>query len=296
MLSFAEAMCRVREASCRLCLSKKSIPPLLDLSENSSLASLITEVLSLRFSLSSDKLRDTSHPRHVCHVCHDTIQSFVKLRAQALKNEESFHESQNTMTLSSVPMTSVNKFSDDDEDYSKEDHHDLCDDFSEPFLPDKTVIKTEEENSNNLPIKISFIKVEKKVKKPRILKTELPKDSAKPMKGKGSRPRTEHTMRARAVVKQLILELGPSYTPDTLLTCPTCGYTRTKHYLTKHIKWVHKEADIPCEIEGCKWSFKKHTDMKIHMKIVHFSSKEQCSICGGHFKNLDNHVKVKHLG
>ena len=275
-------MCRVREASCRLCLSKKSIPPLLDLSENSSLASLITEVLRLRFSLSGAKLRDTSHPRHVCHACHDTIQSFVKLRAQALKNEESFYESQNTMTLSSV-----NKFSDDDED-----HHDLCDDFSEPFLPDNTVIKTEEENSNNVPIKISFIKVEKKVKKPRKLKTELPEDSTtKPKKGKG-----KDSLRARAVVKQLILEHGPSYTPDTLLTCPTCGFTRTKHALTNHIKWVHKEADIPCEIEGCKWSFKKHTDMKWHMQRVHFGTAEQCSICGGHFKDLDHHVKVKHLG
>ena len=93
-------MSQSRGALCRLCLSKISIPPLLDLSENNSLASLISRVLSLRFSLSRDKLRDTSHPRHVCHACHDTIQAFVKLRDLALKNEESYFESQNTIVLS----------------------------------------------------------------------------------------------------------------------------------------------------------------------------------------------------
>ena len=252
-------MCRLKEASCRLCLSKKSIPPLLDLAENSSLASLITKVLSLRFSLSRDKLRDTSHPRHVCHSCHDTIQAFVTLRDKALKNEESFYESQNTMVLSSVPMTSINKFSDDDEDFSKDDHHhDAFDDFSEPLLTDITVIKTEEENSNNkldLPIKISFMKVEKKAKKVRKPKTET-EGGVKPKKEIRCHTKIHRrkknmpdTLRARAIIKELILEAGSSYTEDTLLTCPTCGFTRTKHKLMSHIKWVHREADIPCEVD-----------------------------------------------
>ena len=195
-------------------------------------------------------------------------------------------------------MTSINKFSDDDEDFGKDDHHDACDDFSEPFLPDSTVIKTEEENSNtlDLPIKISFMKVEKKVKKPRKLKTEPTVDTTKPKKEIIRRKKNEDTMRARAIVNQLIKEVGASYTPETKLTCPTCGFTRTKHKLTCHIKWVHRKADIPCEIEGCDWIFKKATDMKVHMKRVHFTSKEQCSVCGGHFKDLDNHVRVMHLG
>ena len=106
LVAISEVMCPIRkEASCRLCLSKKSIPPLLDLSENNSLASLITRVLSLRFSLSRDKLRDTSHPRHVCHACHDTIQAFIKLRDLARKNEESYFESQNRIVLSRKPDT-----------------------------------------------------------------------------------------------------------------------------------------------------------------------------------------------
>ena len=77
------------EAWCRLCLTKRNVPPLLDLSQNAYLASLITKVLCLRVSLSCN----TSKPCHVCHACHDTIQTFVTLRDLALKNEEIFIKS-----------------------------------------------------------------------------------------------------------------------------------------------------------------------------------------------------------
>ena len=78
-----------KEAWCRLCLTKRNVPPLLDLSQNAYLASLITKVLCLRVSLSCN----TSKPCHVCHACHDTIQTFVTLRDLALKNEEIFIKS-----------------------------------------------------------------------------------------------------------------------------------------------------------------------------------------------------------
>ena len=79
------------EALCRLCLTKRNEPPLLDLLQNASLASLITEVLCLKVSLS----RDTSQPHHVCVVCRDTIEKFVDLRNLAVKNEELFIKSSN---------------------------------------------------------------------------------------------------------------------------------------------------------------------------------------------------------
>ena len=63
-------------------------------------------------------------------------------------------------------------------------------------------------------------------------------------------------------MEQLIRDAGAAYTPDTLLSCPTCGFSRTKSRLTSHIKWVHREADIPCEYLGCKWSFKRRTEMR----------------------------------
>ena len=69
-------------------------------------------------------------------------------------------------------------------------------------------------------------------------------------------------LRARKIVEQLIRDAGAAYTPDTLLSCPTCGFSRTKSRLTSHIKWVHREADIPCEYLGCKWSFKRRTEMR----------------------------------
>ena len=198
MLSVSEAMCRYKEASCRLCLTKRNVPPLLDLSQNASLASLITEVLCLRVSLS----RATSHPRHVCHACHDTIQTFVTLRDLALRNEELLHESQNSMSLSSVPMTQVARFSDDDEDGGRDDHLDsVCDD--EPFLPgNTTVIKSEElhecdKENAAMPIKISFIKVEK-VKKLRKPRTERPDGSTKPQK----KERSDRIVRREETLRQ----------------------------------------------------------------------------------------------
>ena len=36
--------------------------------------------------------------------------------------------------------------------------------------------------------------------------------------------------------------------------------------------------------------------MRSHIKRTHLKAKEQCSVCGGHFKNLDNHVRAMHLG
>ena len=78
-------------ASCRLCLSRSH---LLDLSENETLAALIKNVLSLRFSLS----HDTSEPHHVCYTCRDTVERFVTLRDLAHRNEEQFlNKSQNVM-------------------------------------------------------------------------------------------------------------------------------------------------------------------------------------------------------
>ena len=79
------------EALCRLCLTKRNEPPLLDLLQNASLASLITEVLCLKVSLS----RDTSQPHYVCVVFRDTIEKFVDLRNLAVKNEELFIKSSN---------------------------------------------------------------------------------------------------------------------------------------------------------------------------------------------------------
>ena len=85
-------------ASCRLCLSRR---PLLDLSDNETLAALIKNVLCLRFSLS----QDTSEPHHVCYTCRDTVEKFVTLRDLAHRNEEQFlNKSQNMMY--SVPDSS----------------------------------------------------------------------------------------------------------------------------------------------------------------------------------------------
>ena len=56
---------------CRLCLTKRNEPPLLDLLQNASLASLITEVLCLKVSLS----RDTSQPHHPLIIIMTTASS-----------------------------------------------------------------------------------------------------------------------------------------------------------------------------------------------------------------------------
>ena len=77
-------------ASCRLCLSKG---PLLDMSQNETLAALMRNVLCLRFSLSDNM----SEIHHMCYMFRDTVERFVTLCDLVHRNEECFlKKSQNT--------------------------------------------------------------------------------------------------------------------------------------------------------------------------------------------------------
>ena len=285
-------MCKASPASCRLCLSPNLSPPYTDLREDPAQAGLICRVLSLQLSLHS-----LHQPRHVCHECSETIEAFVRLRDLAHKNQQLLSESQNTMVMAVVPV----KHSDEEDGMSdsKEDNIGYDDDFvaSENMIEVKSEQKTEKEDENHL-VKISFLKTEKEKKN---CKDKIRDKSGKShvYKPRGSKPKgpRDGDMRGRKIVEALIKELKAEDDPDIKLTCPICRKVQMKRYeLASHIKWRHREPDIPCTYEGCKALFKTKADLKGHVLKCHETVKQLCNICGDYFKNLDNHVRMIHLG
>ena len=67
-----------------------------------------------------------------------------------------------------------------------------------------------------------------------------------------------------------------------------------KRSLAGHLKIFHKVRDIPCEVEGCAVMFKKKSDMRNHVAVVHNDRREVCVQCGKSFKDLKYHVKSVH--
>ena len=294
-------MCRISPVSCRLCLSENLSAPYTDLSEDVVKAEDIRHVLTLQYSL-HDNLH---HPRHVCSTCTTTIDAFTTLRDLALKNELVLHENQNNMkpVISAIIKKQV-----EEENFFDGDFYDDCytdNDMHPDFSVDEKVVLKSDPNGESKenvegPVKITF-------KKP---KTDTPKQNWRYRKDGSIRTiksralNTEKTIRnskVRSTVEQLIKDMkGDPNDPNLRYDCPLCdskkGKNLKKYSLTNHIKWVHKEPDLPCKYEGCKWVFKRPHERRKHHETVHEGVKELCTYCGGYFKNVANHIKAAHEG
>jgi len=105
----------------------------------------------------------------------------------------------------------------------------------------------------------------------------------------------------RKIIEDVIKDMkADPLDPDLRLDCPMCDNKSSKklrkHALFRHLRLVHKEADLPCKYEGCNAVFKREGCRKTHHKRVHEGVKELCTYCGEYYKNLSDHIKVHVIG
>lgn len=73
----------------------------------------------------------------------------------------------------------------------------------------------------------------------------------------------------------------------------------TEMQLTAHMKEVHTEGAIPCEVEGCPKRFHKISKLKRHMKMHTQEKSYRCDKCPNaysHASHLYRHQEAVHLG
>ena len=293
--------------TCILCLSENLSAPYTDLSEDVVKAEDIRHVLTLQCSL-HDNLH---HPRHVCSTCTTTIDAFTTLRDLALKNELILHvkESYSEIVIKQQADNEVidNEMKLDNEvdhEYHDDIYNEICDDL-DPVSPSKESenIKNEnnkdsKENIDGGPIKITIKKTHlENKKKPNVIMIDNGSKKSRVLD-------TEKTLRSqkvRSIVDQLIKDMkADPKDPNLRFNCPMCDSKNAKNMkkyaLHKHLKWIHKEADLPCKYEGCKVTFKHPKERQKHYRIVHEKEKELCTYCGDYFKNVQAHIRNNHEG
>lgn len=216
----------------------------------------LSEAIGNALQLQTPLYDASLYPNHICENCKKIIEPFIKLKDIAMAHEKFILKYQEKIKQFGIEDTKSSQLQ---EMYSCYNSHDLKDESSGNYEQFDSTLDFDFETDKYLN---------------KNFENSTDNDSKLINSDQdNSQPLTEEEVH-----------------------CPICGPSRIlkKSSLPNHMKTFHKEKDIDCEIPGCDKKFKKKSDMKRHVRIIHKGERSQCSQCGEHVKDLNYHIKVFH--
>jgi len=206
------------------------------------------------------------YPSHICEVCLNVVQAFLKLKRLSEKHEKILQEHQDeleTMGLSNVKLMYLNDVEQvqvkvDLEEFNL--HEDSLD--QEAYKDDLDLSEYDElKGSDNGETNKKF---------------------------KGSISKDDFWDGEDAVKKKRGRKRKIEPKPETKVhVCEHCGFiSKTKKYLKQHVNDVH--ANIVHSCDQCNYTTKRKDCMRNHKNNVHSDQTHLCSLCGYESKSRNN--------
>ena len=295
-------MCRVFQASCRVCLTENISPPYIYLLDDESLSDSISNALHLQTRL----FDATLYPNHICETCKNIIEPFLELQNVALTHEKiilRYQEKIKHFGLEFIKASLSDEFSNRNE---KQPHLENAHVIDRQMSKDTDQIKelstyhsTDEKSFtsivNNSIVEISQDdEVECQICGPsKVFKRSSLQSHLKTFhKEKDIECEVAECSKKFKKYSDMKKHVKNIHKGEVTL-CTHCGENFKD--INYHIKVVHENISYPCDTCTKKYTTKQ--GLNFHKKYSHGDAKKEvCDYCAVEVKHLKHHIKMMHSG